>query len=108
MSADASALRELLSRRLEIVSDLSQKTGALQRLLQARAGAEMDVQRCEMALARETDGVARDLLHEECQEALKRVEESDRGLERCEAEIEAIEAILAEADRAIEAATRAP
>lgn len=98
----APALRDLLARRLDLVGRLSLATAAMQKLQQARASAEMDIQRCEIVLSRGADdGLARDLL-----EARQRVEESDRGGERCEAEIAALEESLAETDRRIEDAAR--
>ncbi len=85
------ALGDLLARRLELVSRLSRETAALQRLQRTRASAEMDAQRCESGLDREqsaetTRELARDLL-----EARERMAESDRGMERCEAEILGLE-----------------
>ena len=77
-------------------------TAARHKLQQARSGAEVDIQRCEMALSRgPDDGMARDLL-----EARQRAEESGRGEERCEAELADLESSLAETDRQIGAAAR--
>jgi hypothetical protein len=102
-----SALGEFLRRRLELVQRLSLATSTLQRLQQARLAAEMDVQRCEMALQGELpEDVARDLLEADLKEAIERVEEHDRGMERCEVEIAALESSLAETDHAIATATR--
>ncbi len=90
-------LRELLARRLETVAQVSLATSALQKLLQMRASAEMDALRCEIAMGREpSDEVARDLL-----QARERLDDTDMRLERCEAEIAALEATLAETDREI-------
>jgi chromosome segregation ATPase len=90
-------LQELLARRLETVAQVSLATSALQKLLQARASAEMDAMRCEIAMGREpTDEVARDLL-----EARERFDDAELRIERCEAEIAALEATLAEIDREI-------
>ncbi len=99
----ASLLGELVQRRLDIVQRLAEATSAMQKLQQMRAGAEMDAQRCEMALDRgPDDDLARDLL-----EAQERIEESERGMARCEADIAALESILAVTDREIESAARA-
>ena len=113
MSPQTPALRDLLARRLDLVAQLSRTTAALQRLQQMRASAEMDAQRCEMALERDRDAdMAPDLLETKAleaslTEARERIEESDRDLERCEAEILRLESSLAETDRQIEAAARA-
>ena len=102
-----SGLGELMGRRLELVQRLSLATSALQRLQQLRLAAEMDVQRCEMALHRgPPDEMARDLLEGDLKEAVERVEENHRGMERCEAEIAALESSLAETDREIATVTR--
>ena len=102
MSAVTSSLPDLLARRLELVGRLSQATAAMQKLQQARAGAEMDAMRCEMGLGGQSqEDMARDLL-----DARQRVDESDRGMERCEAEIAALEQDLAETDRQIEKSAR--
>lgn len=99
----ASPLGELVQRRLDIVQRLAEATSAMQKLQQMRAGAEMDVQRCEMALDRgPDDDLARELL-----EAEARIEESERGMAQCEADVAALESILAETDHAIESAARA-
>lgn len=113
MSAPTPALRDLLASRLALVGRLSQATAGLQRLQQARAGAEMEVQRCEIGLGLEPhDDVARNLqppslLEASLLDARHRVEDSDRGMERCEAEIADLESSLAETDRQIETAARA-
>jgi hypothetical protein len=113
MSGSAPTLRDLLVSRLALVQRLSLATAALQRLQQARAGAEMDVQRCEISLGPEPQAeMARDLLSPSLLEASlldarQRVEDSDRGLERCEDEIDDLESSLAEMDRQIETAARA-
>ncbi len=102
MSAVTSSLPDLLARRLELVGRLSQATAAMQKLQQARAGAEMEAMRCEMGLGGQSqEDMARDLL-----DARQRVDESDRGMERCEAEIAALEQDLAETDRQIEKSAR--
>jgi hypothetical protein len=102
MASSAPALRDLLTRRLELVARLSQAIAAKHKLQQARAGAEIDIQRCETALTFGADDeMARDLL-----EARQRAEESGRGEVRCEAEIADLELSLAEADRELEAAAR--
>jgi hypothetical protein len=102
MTRSAPALRDLLTRRLELVARLSQATAAKHKLQQARSGAEIDIQRCETAaIFRPDDEMARDLLR-----ARQRAEESGRGEERCEAEIADLELRLAETDRQIEAAAR--
>lgn len=112
MTEPASTLRELFANRLALVERLSQATSALQKLQQARAGAEMDVQRCEIGLGLEPHAdVARDLpnpsvLLANLLDARQRVEDSDRGMERCEAEIADLESSLAETDRQIETAAR--
>lgn len=112
MTEPASTLRELFANRLALVERLSQATSALQKLQQARAGAEMDVQRCEIGLGLEPHAdVARDLLNPSVLlanllDARQRVEDSDRGMERCEAEIADLELSLAETDRQIETAAR--
>ena len=62
MTEPAATLRDLFANRLALVERLSRATSALQKLQQARAGAEMDVQRCEMGLGLEPHAdVARDL-----------------------------------------------
>ncbi len=72
----------------------------------------MDVQRCEIGLGLEPHSdVARDLLNPNVLvanllDARQRVEDSDRGMERCEAEIADLESSLAETDRQIETAAR--
>jgi hypothetical protein len=102
MTSSTPALRDLLMQRLELVARLSQTTAAKHKLQQRRSGAEIDIQRCEMALASGPDDeMARDLL-----EARQRAEESGRGEARCEAEIADLEASLAETDRQIEAVAR--
>jgi hypothetical protein len=102
MTGFGPALRDLLTRRLELVARLSQVTAAKHKLQQARAGAEIEIQRCEMAaISGPDDEVARDLLR-----ARQHAEESARGEERCEAEIADLELSLAETDRQIEAAAR--
>ncbi len=112
MTEPASTLRELFANRLALVERLSRATSALQRFQHARAGAEMDVQRCEMGLGLEPHAkLARDLqspglLGASLMDARQRVEDSDRGMERCEAEIADLESILAETDRQIETAAR--
>jgi hypothetical protein len=112
MSESAPTLRDLLAGRLELVERLSRATAALQRVRQTRAGAEMDVQRCEIGLGLEPHAeLARDLLNPSALEASllearRRVEDSDRGMERCEAEIADLESSLAETDRQIETAAR--
>ncbi len=112
MTEPASALGELFANRLALVERLSRATSALQKLQQARAGAEMDVQRCEIGLGLEPHAdVARDLLSPSALvanllDARQRVEDSDRGMERCEAEIADLESSLAETDRQIETAAR--
>ncbi len=113
MSGSAPTLRDLLASRLALVERLSRAISALQRLQQARAGAEMDVQRCEIGLGLEPHAdMARDLLSPSLLEASlldarQRVEDSDRSVERCEAEIADLESNLAEMDRHIETAARA-
>jgi hypothetical protein len=90
-------LRDLFARRVEIVAEVALVTSALQKLLLTRASAEMDAMRCEIAMDREpSDEVARDLL-----QARERLDDTDLRLERCEAEIAALEATLAETDREI-------
>ena len=90
-------LPDLLARRLDIVSRMCLATSELQKIRQVRAAADMDAMRCEMALAHEsTDAVARELL-----DARQRLDDSDRGLDECEARIAALEEALAEADREI-------
>ncbi len=112
MTEPAATLRELFANRLALVERLSRATSALQKLQQARAGAEMDVQRCEMGLGLEPHAdVACDLqtptsLQASLLDARQRVEDSDRGTERCEAEIADLESTLAETDRQIETAAR--
>ncbi len=112
MSSQSPALQDLLARRLDLVARLSQATAALQRLQQTRASAEMDAQRCEIGLEGEGTGdMARDLLRRDSlkadlAEARERIDESEAGLERCEAEIAGFEQSLAETDRQIEAAAR--
>jgi hypothetical protein len=102
MTSSAPALRDLLTRRLELVARLSQATAAKHKLQQARSGAEIDIQRCEMAaISGPDDEMARDLLR-----ARQCAEESARDEERCEAEIADLESRLAETDRQIEAAAR--
>ena len=113
MSGSAPTLRDLLVSRLALVERLSLATSALQRLQQARSGAEMDAQRCEIGLGPEPRAeMARDLqrpslLEASLLDARQRVEDSDRGTERCEAEIADLESSLAEMDRQIETAARA-
>ena len=89
---------DLLRLRLDLVSRLSLATSQLQRWRQTRMAADMDAQRCELA----RDDAAQDL-QREWDEALRRSEEADCGMARCEALIDEIEHSLAEADREIAA-----
>lgn len=94
----AASLADLLARRLTLVAQLSHTTSLVQKLRQSRAGAEMDVMRCELGLGDQSPAkMARDLL-----DARARVSEADRGLDSCDAEIVTLEESLAETDAAIE------
>jgi hypothetical protein len=85
-------LRELLRRRLELVARLSLATSQLQRWRQTRMAADMDAQRCEAA-----DGAAQEL-QRELQDAMRRSEEAETSVERCEALLNELEQSLAEID----------
>ena len=89
---------DLLRLRLDLVLRLSLATSQLQKWRQIRMSADMDAQRCEDA----RDDSAQDL-QREWDEALRRSEEADCGVARCEALIAEIEQGLAEVDRDIAA-----
>ena len=89
---------DLLRLRLDLVLRLSLATSQLQKWRQIRMAADMDAQRCEDA----RDDSAQDL-QREWDEALRRSEEADCGVARCEALIAEIEQGLAEVDRDIAA-----
>lgn len=94
-------LPDVLRRRLDLVSRLALATSQLQKCRQSRMAADMDAQRCDLARDEAaSDAAARDL-QREWDEALRRSEEAESGVARCEALIDELERSLAEADREI-------
>ena len=88
-----SPMPDLLRRRFDMVASLSQATMQLQKHQQARLSADIDVQRCEMT----------DAPQSELGEAVARRDAAEDAAADCEAKIGEIEAALDATDREIAA-----